>query len=156
MPRLSRHSGFDITDEPDDCYDATGQFPHLVTTNPVTADGTEPRRRRTIAYVALTLAATSAGAVVLAPRSSTGDEPATTSKPAHQPRPAPRARVVDAVRPEPTRVVRAPRPRKAKQKPVDPTGTPAATTQAVREAPLRPATPPPSEPAGGEFILGAR
>ena len=62
MPRLARHTAFDISDEPDEgCYDATGQFPHLVTTEP-DDDSEPPKRRRTIAYLALTAAAAAVGA----------------------------------------------------------------------------------------------
>ena len=154
MPRLTRHAAFDITDEPDNCYDATGQFPRLTSTPPVDEDPAShgPRRKRTVAYLALTLAATSAGAVALTPRPAPKHgEASKAQKPAPTP---PRSQPV-ADPPEPTAPVK-PRTTRSKPKRSPHHAVRVAAAPVARVEPVHPAAPTASEPTGGEFILGAR
>lgn len=170
MARLSRNSGFDIRDEPEDCYDATGQFRHLnqdpvdtgceATEYPDDESYEEKRlsRRRAAVAIALALAA-GATTVVLARNPAvtppaapvrtapSAPVPASTPevrKPANDPELAEQPSRRRAAQPEPERESR---PRKS----TNPAKTPAAVTGNRPQAPI--AT---SEPAGGEFILGAR
>lgn len=168
MRRLSRQPGFDIRDEPEDCYDATGQFPQLATDRdtdvefePETQiiDELPPRASRRRAAVAVALALAGGGITALLARDPSTQPPASTlaeSAPAApEPKPADSA-PIRRTKPPATTPLRKP---KAKRSPARPSGRPVTieTEVAARVRPSAPRRPSAVvEPAGGEFVLGAR
>lgn len=171
---FARRPGFDIRDEPDDCYDATGQFPHLTAihdmayrdaeddvddhlaldSDRLVAEADEPSsRHRTAACIALALAATSAAGVLAARPHASGRPQPARGTPAGLRTAAPKPAPVAAI-PLPSKTPAAPQSRPvAQQQTPRPSRKPRVA--AARSITVRP-VPRPAEPAGGEFVLGAR
>lgn len=176
MARLSRNPGFDIRDEPEDLRDTDGPYSHLpidpaepeteffepTVEEPFSESGRS--RRRAAVAVALALTAGATTAVLARSPSATPTVATVETEPVPpgltetaDPAPAPNAKTTERseVASGPATQVRPPRSKRPADRPKrqEAQATPAPRAP-VTAAPKRAAAA--AEPAGGEFVLGAR
>lgn len=173
MPRLSRTNGWNLSDEPADVYDATGQFTDPPQT-PETRQDTVARTwawRQVVTPAAIGLVAAVVTCILAIGRLEKAPRTAAPTKTIPAAAPAPAATISPTtgrppVRPAPKSVERKPKRRppvtRAQPQPVIRTSQPAAPARPrVAPGPVAPsaptaAAPPAVRPPDMEFVLGAR